>query len=433
MNVMWQILQGIAAVGEIFAGYYAVEVFVKRGILHEHKRYFFVWIMIIASLLAYNRHWDLGLLSWYMLIFQNCLMVFSVTKKLKINKLFGASVIMAYNVYNALLQLLFNFAMLTWIPSVDTQTVYGNMGVYRVSCYYLSVLIGITVLYILQRHISSENQLESFNKSFLLYGTAGVFLIIALQSRLLGQGKNRSSEYVFFLQIMLLASVFVLLGSIKSIETKSKLELLDANNKMLESNYYELKKVYQDYAFTFHDMKNYLIVLENYCRTGELENAIKYIEKIREPISQNHSFVNSGNEAFDLVTNFKLLEAEKRGIKTEAVIDSLPPIKLEDYEISIILGNLIDNAIEACELIKEQESWIRLQVRLAEKMLLIHLSNSCEREKTEKKSSYTNKSGLHGYGLKSVQRTAEKYDGMLKWEKKGDVFTVQVTIFDVLK
>lgn len=432
MDIIWQILQWVAAVIEIFLGYCAVAVFVQKGIVRDNKWYMFIWSIGLGSMLAYNRHWDVGLVSWPILILQCFVMMLTNLKLTKKRDLFREIVIVVYNICNALFQYLFCFAMITWGPCSDIQIVYMDMGIYRVSCYYLAISVNIVLLWVLNKRIKNQQQIRSFYKSFILYAVAGGWLFLALQAQLIGYGKERSTRYVFLLQLILLASVFILLGSIKSMETRAQLQLLDMKNRMLECNYREMKNVYQNYAFTFHDMKNHLLVLDQYCRRGEVEHAIEYIEKIREPILRNSYFITSDNETLDIILNFKLLEAEQMGIKTEIVVDKINDIRVEDNDLCCIIGNLLDNAIEACELINRENAWISVAIHLVGKMFSIHISNSCIEHEEKSVRTRLKKKKIQGYGIQSVEHVVEKYDGVAKWKKNKDTFSVNITIFDAV-
>lgn len=429
MNILWQILQWNAAVIEIFLEYYAIDVFVQKGWVYKNKIYVLLWSMGIGSVLAFNRHWDVGLISWPILILQSILIIISVLKRMSKSKKYAISVVIACNVYSALFQYLFCFFMITWGPCSDVQIVYMNMGIYRVSCYYLSIVVDMILLFALRKRISNQQKIGAFYKTFIIYAGAGGWLFLAMQNQLIGYGRERSAEYTVLLWFVLLASFFALLGNIKEMQVRTQLQVLDTNNKMLERNYREMKRLYQNYAFTFHDMKNHLVVLDQYCRNGEMENAIDYIEKIRGPIMHNYHFIHSGNESLDIIINFKLLEAKQAGIKTEIVVDQINNIKIEDHDLCCIIGNLFDNAIEACEVV--ERAWISVSIHLVGSILLIHISNSYLDKGERCTNIALKKKALQGYGMQSVKCAVEKYDGLVKWEKKKNVFLVKVTMFDV--
>ena len=93
-----------------------------------------------------------------------------------------------------------------------------------------------------------------------------------------------------------LASILYIVILFRYIKIKEQIHMVEYRNIMLEKNYQEIKNLYQNYMYTYHDIKNHLIVLQNYCNKGENKNAVKYIEKISKPILETKSYFISNNK-----------------------------------------------------------------------------------------------------------------------------------------
>ena len=142
--------------------------------------------------------------------------------------------------------------------------------------------------------------------------------------------------------------------------------------------------------------------------------------------------VDTGNTLIDTLINYKCAIALKYGI--DVIADVLVPetiSKVDCSDLSIILGNLIDNAIEAAsECMDKKKIDISIGIRRGE--LVINISNTYEKEpKIDKQGNFvTEKENCenHGFGIKSVKKAVEKYDGNILFQIKEGVFEAIIII-----
>lgn len=229
-----------------------------------------------------------------------------------------------------------------------------------------------------------------------------------------------------------LASILYIVILFRYIKIKEQIHMVEYRNIMLEKNYQEIKNLYQNYMYTYHDIKNHLIVLQNYCNKGENKNAVKYIEKISKPILETKSYFISNNKVIDIILNYKFEEAKKKDIFIEAEIDKIGEISIDEADLCVILANLMDNAIEACQNIDKEKRWINVIIKKVEGMLLIDISNSCSQKRTSLNiKNSLSKDIAHGYGTKSVKTKVLKYGGTVKWGYKGNKYVANITFFNI--
>lgn len=425
--LLYEVLQWFSAFAEIYLCYCFIDILEDRGYVERNRILVCEWSLGTGFILALNRTGNGSLLSWLMLLIQSLLIFLSVLRCTKGEKIFCFNIIIAYNVCLAFLQLVFACGMITWL-SIGVEEVYFKCGIYKSGCCLLALIVMSIVYQIILRYRKRNIiSLKAFKWTFLIYGMAGICLIAGFQNQLLTYGKSKSAENLFFLSMVVGATFFMLIGTIKSVQTKAELESLEFKSRLLEDNYKEIQSMYQDFVYTYHDMKNHLIVLENYCKAGDMEKAVGYIENIQEPIRKIKSYFNSGNKVLDIILNFKLSTAEQKGILVEVVMDITDEIRLEEKDLCAIFSNLLDNAIEACEFIKKDKKWIRVLVKDVGDMFLINIVNSCTDEHNEDRKVHP---GIHGYGLKSVKAIAEQYGGEVMWKQNDGVFIVTVTFFN---
>ena len=115
-------------------------------------------------------------------------------------------------------------------------------------------------------------------------------------------------------------------------------------------------------------------------------------------------------------------------ISTE-VFTTLP---FSDREIISLFGNLLDNALEACEQIKEGERWIHIKMKKKNQLLYIEIVNAAKNTGIQTDENFVSKKKdgvLHGYGMKNIRDIVEQYNGMFQCKSQEDRFEVVITIY----
>ena len=114
-------------------------------------------------------------------------------------------------------------------------------------------------------------------------------------------------------------------------------------------------------------------------------------------------------------------------ISTE-VFTALP---FSDREITSLFGNLLDNALEACEQIKEGERWIHIKMKKKNQLLYIEIVNAAKNTGIQTDENFVSKKDgvLHGYGMKNIRDIVEQYNGMFQCKSQEDRFEVVITIY----
>ncbi len=186
------------------------------------------------------------------------------------------------------------------------------------------------------------------------------------------------------------------------------------------------KKQYEQYRLAIenseilrkemHDMKHYLAALK-----GE-EDPVKRSEVLvdmERAIAVQESFMNTGNQVLDVILTTKSLQCQKRGITLQAMVEGNVLSDIHVKDLCSLFGNILDNAIEATQQVKsEDKRLINLSVRRHKQFIMIECENYSEKmveiEKTRALPGTTKGDKVrHGFGLKSIQKVAEKYGGVM--------------------
>ena len=224
----------------------------------------------------------------------------------------------------------------------------------------------------------------------------------------------------------------VLLISVKWRNNNMKAETMEQEREL----YYRQLKVMQvsleQQKSIRHDIKLHLAVIKRFLLTDQEGEAVKYLEKISKEL-EIKEYIQSNNIPFDSIVNYKLSEA-KSDVKINVNVAIPKEIKMDTMDIVIIMGNLIENALEAVERVKEKR--ISLDVFFDRGNLFINIKNTFDGEVrfgenlATEKGIISRKSGRdHGYGLKNVKRSVEKYNGKLEISYDKKYFNVNVLVY----
>lgn len=203
----------------------------------------------------------------------------------------------------------------------------------------------------------------------------------------------------------------------------------------------EMERVYSGIRSMKHDMKNTLsVVLRLAAEKGESENEElqAYLSELNNTFDSLDFRFKTGNSVIDTLLNMKYHEALR--IIPDLQVDVkqllLPcDLDIQSYDIGVILGNALDNAIEACRKLKEKEpeakTFIRLSSFRKDKLLIFKIENSFDGTLKRKRQTglpETNKTNrkVHGIGLANIKNTAEKYQGTMDYKIDGRVFILSV-------
>ena len=176
-----------------------------------------------------------------------------------------------------------------------------------------------------------------------------------------------------------------------------------------------------------HDMKNHIIALSALSRNKEWEKLDDYLKNM-EDIALDVGGDMTGNRAVDALLYQKRGWAEEENIKWECDVQMPKGCCINEFDLCVLFGNILDNALEACGRMQEDECrFISIQAKTVKKCFLIEVKNSMGR--TEKYAEgFTNKgdSQEHGIGLLNVGDVVNKYNGAVNIEAENGIFVISI-------
>lgn len=182
-----------------------------------------------------------------------------------------------------------------------------------------------------------------------------------------------------------------------------------------------------------HDMKNHLLVIQDYIHNGSSQEATKYIETIAaQRLSVKQAYSDTGNLAIDSVLNCKLSEAELYHVRLQTEISIPQNLLLDASMITTILGNLLDNAIQATARLPEIDREISLAVSYDRGRLFLEVVNSFDGIVVQKNGHFQTRKKTaesHGYGLFNIEKALEQYNGVLECHYDEHFFTASAILY----
>lgn len=199
---------------------------------------------------------------------------------------------------------------------------------------------------------------------------------------------------------------------------------------LLATHYAEVENMYRQTRGWRHDYRNHIQVLKNYAELGDLEAVKHYLNELAEDLNTVDLALKTGNRMTDVILNSKISLAKAKGIAVKA--DAHVPVSLSVAEIDlcIILGNLFDNAIEACMALPQEERMIRIYMDMKNTQLYISFTNTSAQKKQKKENGrfHTTKGEGHGYGLVRIDTIIERYQGYISRNSEDGAFSTEILL-----
>ncbi len=180
-----------------------------------------------------------------------------------------------------------------------------------------------------------------------------------------------------------------------------------------------------------HDIKNHLITINSYLDKNDIGEAKKHISSIIGAYQNKIEIVHTGFPAIDGLINSKLQSAYDAGIKIN-IKTSLPSdFCFSSFDLTVILGNLLDNALQAVSLVEENK-FIDIRMDCSKGMLIVKMSNPfktiVQKENGKIITSKADKEN-HGFGLRNIDEILEKYNGTSKTDTRNGIFTITTALY----
>ena len=200
-------------------------------------------------------------------------------------------------------------------------------------------------------------------------------------------------------------------------------------NDLITKHCDEVENIYRQMRGWRHDYHNHIQAM--LALTDQPERMREYLWTLNDDLTSVDTVLKTGNVMVDAILNSKLslIKAKQIAVNAKAVVPS--ELRISEVDLCVIIGNLLDNAMEAC--LKQQEAserFVRVYIGVLKKQLYISVTNSVGGEVRKNGKFYlsTKDSASHGFGLMRVDRIAEKYSGYVNRQNEPGVFATEVML-----
>lgn len=192
---------------------------------------------------------------------------------------------------------------------------------------------------------------------------------------------------------------------------RERLLAADVRAHVQDENIEALSQAYAGQRKMTHDYRAQLSTLSELLETGEVEDAKAYLAEMKARQSERILLINTHNAAIDAVLNQKGYQGRQLGIDLRFRVNDLSALRLPRVDVTVVLGNLIDNALEACQTLKEADRWVSIQILYSHDTLSISIINPSNPVQIQDGEIPTTKAEplLHGFGLRNVRDILDKY------------------------
>ena len=212
--------------------------------------------------------------------------------------------------------------------------------------------------------------------------------------------------------------------TIKTAYNERHMRELAEQQLQIQVSYYEKEQQARDATRAlWHDIKKYTNATQDLFQHGDMENAVQSLQQATTALSEIHQTVDVGNAVINGILERALEQVQNQGIFLDFnvwVSDQLP---ISAVDLYIIMGNTIDNAIEACQQVPAADfPTISLTLRQQNHTLFYAIDNPIPAKQGKKPGD------VHGYGIRNVKNCVAKYHGMTTVSKQDGVFSVQIQL-----
>lgn len=313
-----------------------------------------------------------------------------------------------------------------------------------------SLLILLLVLFINRVFYDKRGRYGWKEISILLIPSAGGFTVHMLRRAYaaLFLGETEKEIIDFYASYTLVAALLILcylttlaiiavelylFQSLRRKQEEEKSQMLLQNQMQdMQSHITEVERIYTGIRGIRHDLNNHVHVIRCLLEQGQYVQATQYLATMQDTVADFDFPIKTGNPITDVIINEKYRKAQQKGITFQSDFYFVPDTRIDAFDISIILNNILENAFEAVCRSRPQDMMVSIHSARKKNAYLITVTNSFDGELCLGKDGLpeSNKQDhrIHGLGLRNVRAVVEKYFGTLAIEQEGKSVVVTVML-----
>lgn len=201
-------------------------------------------------------------------------------------------------------------------------------------------------------------------------------------------------------------------------------------SELIEKQVNEIRNMYSQVRGWRHDYRTHIQNMKIQLAERNYDRLDSYLSELADDLNSVDTVIKTGNVMADAILNSKLSSAEKLQIRLNVKANIPEGVPLSDVELCAVMGNLLDNAVEACAAVPEEERFLRIYIGRLKGQFYLSVQNSAGKiRKVGGKYLSTKKDAEnHGYGIFRIDRIAKKYNGYVNRQSEQGVFATELLI-----
>lgn len=420
----------------VYAAFYLMSNAFRTYVIYKFMSYFyekesvnqsleiFLYVCFFGGVSALYLFWDIPLVT----MFTNVVGLFIITKVYKESlKKRILSVVYVY------------LLMLLGESLIMVLSGYTNIELLRKGFYssVLGVICVPIVPYIVVLMLQNKKNLAKSIKVPMAYWVATIvvpsvsmYLIVCLFAQ------SQLSDWQMFIEVALLLFLNIMVFSLfenqnANFEKIRENESLESQNRYYSNQLALVQELSEQTRSIRHDLRNLFLGMQVYIRDGKYEELEVYLQKSIDVGNLMTFYANTGNNLVDSLLNYKLQEAEKMDVKVNVDLKVPSQLELEGFNLTVVLGNLLDNALTALQQCTEDRK-LSITLQQEKGYLRIRIQNTFSGiVKCRNGKFITSKSDKenHGIGLSNVEKMVQKNGGIMHCEVKNHCFDVMIFLY----
>lgn len=254
---------------------------------------------------------------------------------------------------------------------------------------------------------------------------------------------NPEMNYIIpMISVLCIASVLlsarILERLVEETQEKVKIQIYQDRIHGMEEHMKDVERLYDGIRGMRHDMKNYIsdingLLKQENAKKGESTELKGYVDSLDASLKQLDMEYQTGNPVTDVVVNRYLRRAREKGVAVECEFYSPSNLSISAFDLSVLLNNSLENALEACETHPGEEQFLRIYTKRRGNMFFLEIQNSFDGvisfspdDKTLKTTKEEKQ--LHGFGIKNIRNIVQKYRGGLNYEVRDGCFYLRIML-----
>lgn len=340
-----------------------------------------------------------------------------------------------FSILYAVLLTMVNSICLFWLdPSVSMDTDSSDpMRELGQLLYAKSILLSFTIMFAVVQIIRFVAKRKSFPLDFryyLLFLSVPVISIYQVNVLSIYSEKNIHYFLAVFGFVVLNVLVVYILDTViarfqllhENVQLQHQMDYQDANYEKTVHSFKKIKRI-------IHDTNKQFLYVAECIEQGRTAEASEHIRVTLNKIEGAYHRINTGNLVIDALVTNALNIGQANGIRMDTELRLYDrEVRIERYDLCVVLGNMLDNAVEASKQVKVAEDrHIKIHIRSSESALFIRIRNHVDHEVNDLRSRKASPD-YHGFGLTNIERICEKYGGHMTIETEHLTFDNMVVL-----